>query len=69
MTFDEFLDVWREAIEDSPEERPGQLLFNLLYEEDPLLADGIRGTALDPFYADDVIEEALEYISERWDNA
>jgi len=33
-------------------ERPGQALFNVLYDEYPLVAEQICGSTFDPFYDD-----------------
>ncbi len=47
--------------------RLGQKLFNTLYSffrRD--IADKIRGSALDPFYNDDMIPAFLEKVDELW---
>ena len=39
------------AMRENPSWRYGQVLFNVLYENDPVAADSIRATNIDPFYA------------------
>ena len=54
-----------------PEWRKGQAYFNYLYQLHPDVADEIRGTEYDPFYADHKkdpekeINKFLEYISKN----
>lgn len=48
----------------NPHMRYGQILFNLLYEINPGLADHIRGTEDDPFYRDGRISSFYTAISE-----
>lgn len=50
--------------------RTGQVLFNHLYEVRQDLADQIRGTDCDPFYAEDTLDQrfvrALEFLDQNW---
>ena len=46
----------------SKDMRHGQLLFNLLHERFPDVANSIRGTSIDPFYRDENIKVCLNYI-------
>ena len=54
-----------------PEWRKGQAYFNYLYQLYPDVADKIRGTEFDPFYADhkknpdEEINKFLDYISKN----
>lgn len=48
--------------------RPGQVAFNVLYEDRPDLAVRIRGGNIDPFYDDDALVEFYAWVSENWDN-
>lgn len=54
-----------------PEWRKGQAYFNYLYQLHPDVADKIRGTEFDPFYADhkknpdEEINKFLDYISKN----
>lgn len=52
--------------------RIGQLMFNELAYVKPRLAEKIRGTEVDPFYAEDMSDEHLqafcEFINEHWDD-
>ena len=50
--------------------RYGQSLFNLLLAVRPNLAEVIRATPIDPFYADeadDIDPEVWELLESRWD--
>lgn len=51
-----------------PDWRYGQTVFNVLYFDhfDPQFADEIRGTSLDPFYNDGVVDEVLSKLEQRW---
>jgi|APSaa5957512535_1039671.scaffolds.fasta_scaffold02798_11 hypothetical protein len=46
--------------------REGQKFFNLLNEMNPKLANGIRGTSMDPFHRDEVGDEVWEFVGENW---
>jgi hypothetical protein len=52
--------------------RLGQTLFNVLAEQRPGLAESIRGTNLDPFYADHLVKgyekiyAFLEHVEREW---
>lgn len=54
-----------------PSWRKGQAYFNYLYQLHPDVADKIRGTEFDPFYADhknnpeEEINKFLDYISKN----
>lgn len=47
--------------------RYGQVFFNTLSTEHPLLAEDIRSTHRDPFHKDEVTAEIWDYCSEKWD--
>ena len=40
--------------------RIGQAMFNRLYDVDPEFADSLRGSDVDPFYADDYEDERVQ---------
>ena len=40
--------------------RVGQAMFNHLYDVDPEFADSLRGSDIDPFYADDYEDERVQ---------
>lgn len=69
-TFDQFLLVvqvkYEKARSADPDLRVGQHFFNTLYVIRPDLADGIRGTKLDPFYRNDVPQETYNHLIDRW---
>lgn len=52
--------------------RTGQVLFNVLSEQRPALADRVRTTELDPFYADhsprrrQKIDAFLTFVRQNW---
>lgn len=47
------LDSIQEWMRDNQGQRYGQFMFNRLYAHKPEIADAIRGTTCDPFYAND----------------
>jgi hypothetical protein len=51
-------------------ERFGQSLFNTLEEINPILADKVRGTNNDPFYAslpqDIKVKHFIKFIEKNW---
>ncbi len=47
--------------------RFGQHLFNELCNINLDLANEIRGTALDPFFLDDIILKLEEFLEENWE--
>lgn len=54
-----------------PDYRLGQLMFNVLAEQKPIMAEMIRGRSLDPFHAnqkdDKRIENFLTWVERNWD--
>lgn len=72
MKYEEFVHmVAREAwIGTRPKHiRIGQSLFNFLHDKNPVLANKLRGTDVDPFYNDNRIPEAWKFIYENWDES
>ena len=54
LTINEWNDLREKCfsmIKTYPNLRIGQCLFNILHEQNPELADSVRGTVNDPFYA------------------
>jgi len=51
-----------------PHLRWGQTYFNVLYSKKRRLADELRGTDLDPFYADHKIPAFLDYVATHWND-
>lgn len=54
-----------ELKEDYPEWRTGQSFFNALYMMYPKVADDVRGTKYDPFYITELIDQCIEFITEK----
>ncbi len=68
MTYDEYIATAMAYAEAHPEQRPGQVYFNVLVAHRPDLAERLRGTALDPFYARGRISSFLNEVATRWDS-
>ena len=49
-----------------PEWRWGQTLFNVLHDVRPDLANGVRGSDIDPFHRDSVASRFLQEVEDRW---
>ena len=66
---DYFLRVVKEMSQHRGVMRFGQMLFNVLHEMRPELANAVRGSELDPFYTQDeeVLSNFLVYVVEEWD--
>lgn len=48
--------------------RRGQFLFNTLHTLNPVLADSMRGSRLDPFYDNTLIDTCLAHVILWWDD-
>lgn len=66
LTFSDYLHRAMMVRFKNPEWRVGQTYFNTLYEMRQHLADEIRGTNLDPFYADEQLPFFLAYVEASW---
>lgn len=51
-----------------PEQRRGQMAFNLLTVMHPVLAEAVRGSLHDPFYDDARLPEFFDFVGVFWDN-
>lgn len=51
-----------------PEQRQGQMAFNLLTVMHPVLAESVRGSRHDPFYNDDRLTVFFDFVGVFWDN-
>lgn len=63
------MDVVRQHLanlEQHPEWRRGQSLFNALSAVRPELAEKLWAQGPDPFYLDDRLDEALLWIDQHW---
>ena len=47
--------------------RPGQCLFNAIYTINSQIANELRGTKLDPFHNDDIIEKCKQFLLGKLD--
>lgn len=68
LTNDEFAELLKDAqIEQkfNSHLRIGQILFNNLYESNPELANSVRGTSADPFYASDINDKRVHKFMEE----
>ena len=52
-------------------QRAGQLAFNILHEMHPEVANYVRGTPVDPFYQDSLLEDFFRAITpeDLWINS
>jgi len=50
----------------NPKWRLGQTYFNTLYDMNPDLANHIRGSNIDPFHNDSLIEDFESYVKDHW---
>jgi|SaaInl4_200m_RNA_FD_contig_101_165145_length_1063_multi_4_in_0_out_0_3 hypothetical protein len=60
-TLDEYIRLANSVIDSNPHIRYGQALFNILPKD---MANEIRGTALDPFYEDN-LDDFLTWLEGR----
>ena len=49
--------------------RVGQTYFNLLLEFNPVLAERVRATDVDPFYNDKLIVDFLGFVADNWNES
>jgi len=69
VTFSEFVGVVFAAMDDNPEWRQGQALFNTYAAAFPEKAERLRLSAYNPFYDDGNVAEAWDFIGRNWDNS
>ena len=55
-----------EYVASHPHIRIGQAYFNMLEDINPRIANGLRGTDLDPFYSESVSEDTHTYVQYNW---
>jgi hypothetical protein len=65
-TLDEFYAYVDQLMEQHPEWRAGQTLFNALYLVRPDLSEQIRTTELDPFHVSSRIAAFNSWLAEHW---
>ena len=68
MSFHQFVEAVFKAMDDNPEWRQGQTLFNVYAKYFPEKAEQLRGSRVDPFYRDENVSEAWDFIGKNWDN-
>ena len=54
------------ALEANVNWRIGQVYFNILYIMRPDISERVRGTNLDPFYDDKIVNDFLEFVIGEW---
>lgn len=62
--FDKYLINVDLYFREHPQQRLGQVFFNVLYLKHPRVAEVVRGTKNDPFHNDDVIPVFLIQVAE-----
>lgn len=65
MTEDEFLGAVVAYRKLRPYQRHGQALMNVLSKMHPEIAEGVRGSRLDPFYADSRAPMLVEHLKRQ----
>lgn len=65
MRIEEFQKKIREYREEIPKYRLGQAMFNFVHDQDETLVNKIRGTRLDPYYEDKLINVFIGYLYEQ----
>jgi hypothetical protein len=61
-SMEEIFNLWREMLERYPQYRVGQALFNAVSTLDVELANRMREAGIDPFYLDDRVGAAIEWL-------
>lgn len=66
--FDDFINLCRREWEVHQDWRWGQTVFNTLHNVNPMLANRVRATRLDPFYKDvHEMTEFMEWLEKQLD--
>jgi hypothetical protein len=58
----EIFDLWRKLIEQHPEYRPGQALFNAVAALDSAVAERLRQSDANPYYLDERVGQAIAWL-------
>lgn len=70
MSFMQYINTTSNAFHANKDWRIGQAYFNTLVEARPDLAEKVRGTNLDPFYADNAMDACfvrfIYFVAENW---
>lgn len=66
MRYEDFENLATTSFEEGGEIRWGQHWFTVLHSVNPSLANEIRSTALDPFYRDERVQGASDYVRGKW---
>ena len=75
MTFADFISVFYKSyhiekrlarVAGTKPQREGQLFANMLRDFRPDLADGLTGSALDPFYQEEVTDATWTWVEAHW---
>lgn len=63
----DFNDYLTRAFRHQPHLRRGQAAFNTLWEERPDLAELVRGSDIDPYYRDELLDRFILWVEASWD--
>lgn len=68
QSFEDFIAAYsvKMASDEIRHQRRGQFFFNFLYRHRPDIADKLHSTPLDPFYLDDRLDAAINFVRENW---
>ena len=47
--------------------RKGQLFFNLMCQDNPMVAEILRGSIRDPFHKDQISDEVWDFVMDNWE--
>ena len=47
--------------------RKGQLFFNLMIQDNPRVAEMLRGSFIDPFHRNEVSEKVWDFVIDKWE--
>lgn len=67
ITYDDYVRHYYDELDARPGLRLGQTAFNVLVSDNPKLAERVRSTALDPFYADFRLPDFFNFVSKHWE--
>jgi len=59
---DEIVEVKDDFLKNYPNWRKGQALFNAIFYIDQDVGNKIRGSQIDPFHRDDMIDKCMDFL-------
>lgn len=66
MTFHEFVEAVFKTMDLNPEWRQGQTLYNVFSESFPAQADALRESDANPYYDEEKVADAWDWIGQHW---